>query len=119
MRGLAYVLTVISVIGLAFWAYHENYETQKAISESEQLQRDIGAARSRLSILRAEWAYLNRPNRLRDLAELNFDRLGLLPLRPDQFGKVDQVSFPPVVEFGFEGVTEVSSTGADLEDGGI
>lgn len=119
MRGLAYALTVISVIGLAFWAYHENYNTQKVITDSEHLQRDIGAARSRLSILRAEWAYLNRPNRLRDLAEINFDRLGLLPLRPDQFGKIDQVTFPPAIGFGFDDVTEVSSTGADMEDGGI
>lgn len=119
MRGLAYVLTVISVIGLAFWAYHENYTTQKVISDSEQLQRDIGAARSRLAILKAEWAYLNRPNRLRDLAELNFDRLGLLPLRPDQFGKIDQVTFPPVIAFGFDGVTDVAASGANMEDGGI
>ena len=33
--------------------------------------------------------------RLRDLADLNFDRLGLLPLRPEAFGRVEQVGFPP------------------------
>lgn len=95
MRSLLYILTALSVIGLAFWAYRENYETQAEIARVEQLNRNIGEARARLNVLRAEWAYLNRPDRLRDLTEVNFKRLGLLPLRPDQFGKVDQVAFPP------------------------
>ena len=94
MRSFLYVLTFSSVIALAFWAYHENYKTQAAIEETEQLQRAIGEARERLAVLRAEWAYLNRPDRLRDLADLNFDSLGLLPFAAEQFGEVEQVSFP-------------------------
>ncbi len=94
MKSLLYVLTALAVFGLAFWAYRENYSTQQVLSETQALQRDIGAAQARLSVLRAEWAYLNRPDRLLDLAEINFDRLGLLPLTSDQFGRVDQVSFP-------------------------
>ncbi len=95
MRSLLFVLTALSVIGLAFWAYHENYTTQEAQARAEQLQRDIGQTRQRLRMLRAEWAYLNRPDRLRDLVDLNYDRLGLLPLQPFQFGKIDQVAYPP------------------------
>ena len=96
MRSIAYVLAAFAVFGLAFWAYRENYATQRVLSDTRQVQRDIGAAQVRLSVLRAEWAYLNRPNRLRELANINFDRLGLLPLRPDQFGRVDEVSYPMV-----------------------
>ncbi|EDM71147.1 hypothetical protein RAZWK3B_13039 [Roseobacter sp. AzwK-3b] len=95
MRSLYFILTALSVIGLAFWAYHENYETQEALSEAEDLQTQISDARQRLRVLNAEWAYLNRPDRLRELADINFDRLGLLPLQPNQFGRIDQVAFPP------------------------
>jgi len=98
MRSLLYIVTALAVIGLAFWAYRENYQTQAAIAKTEQINREIGQARARLTVLRAEWAYLNRPDRLRDLTEVNFERLGLLPLRPDQFGKVDQVAFPRPAE---------------------
>lgn len=95
MKSMAYILATMAVFGLAFWAYQENYSTQRVFKETRLLQEDIGAAQVRLGILRAEWAYLNRPSRLLELSEINFDRLGLLPLRPDQFGRVDEVSYPP------------------------
>ena len=105
MRTLAYILTILAVFGLAFWAYRENYATQQVLKETRGLRSHIAAAQVRLNVLRAEWAYLNRPDRLRNLAELNFGSLGLVPLRPDQFGRVDEVSFPPsglVIEEGVE-----------------
>lgn len=95
MRVILYILTSLAVIGLAFWAYRENYATQQALGEADKLHEGIRVSHGRLAVLKAEWAYQNRPDRLRDLAELNFERLGLLPLHPDQFGKVDEVSYPP------------------------
>lgn len=114
MRTLLLIMTACGVIGLAFWAYRENYATQQELARLDDLQYDIGQARARLSVLRAEWAYLNRPDRLRELADLNFERLGLLPLRPDQFGRADQVAFPVVQEILpiTEGI-EVSSQNAE------
>lgn len=94
MKTLVYLVSALAVFGLAFWAYRENYTTQQVLKETRSLQRQIGAAQVRLGVLRAEWAYLNRPNRLRELAELNFNQLGLLPLRPNQFGRVDEVAYP-------------------------
>jgi hypothetical protein len=109
MRGLLFVMTALSVIALAFWAYRENYTTQEALGKTEQLQADIGQARERLAMLRAEWAYLNRPDRLRDLADINYERLQLLPLRPDQFGRVEQVAYPPLDSSVIDGIVEVSN----------
>jgi len=109
MRSLLYVLTALSVIGLAFWAYRENYRTQEALARAEALQDDISAARQRLRVLRAEWAYLNRPDRLMDLVELNYDKLGLLPLQPYQFGRIDQVAFPAPPELPITNPVDVSN----------
>ncbi len=94
MRILIRVLTVMAVIALGFWAYRENYATQAALADVRKLQSEIAALRESLSVLRAEWAYLNRPDRLRELADINFDRLQLLPLVPEQFGSVEDVGYP-------------------------
>lgn len=94
MRPLFFIMATLAVMGLGYWAYHENYKTQASLDEVRDLQRDIGRMRERLAVLKAEWAYLNRPDRLRDLARLNYDQLGLFPLDPEQFGRVDQVAYP-------------------------
>lgn len=90
MRTLLYILPAIAIMALAFWAYSENYETQGALSEVRALQDEIGTQRETLAILRAEWAYLNRPSRLRDLADLNYGTLGLIPLLPHHFAGLNR-----------------------------
>ena len=95
MRSILYMLTALGVIGLAFWAYRETHRTQQSTAELRQLQREISGLREALSVQRAEWAFLNRPERLRELVELNHERLRLMPMAPEQFGTVEQVPYPP------------------------
>lgn len=95
MKTLLYSLAIFSVIGLAYWAYQENFRTQQALDRVRDLNAQIADTREALSVQNAEWAYLNRPERLRELAEMNFERLGLLPLTPAHFGDIEQVAYPP------------------------
>jgi hypothetical protein len=94
MKSLLYVASALAVLALAFWAYRENYATQASLREVRALQSDIAELREAMSVQRAEWAYLNRPDRLRELTTINFDRLGLLPLEPGQFGAAQDVTYP-------------------------
>lgn len=115
MRGFLNFVAAIMVMGLAYWAYSENYKTQDALRQATNLQRLIGAERERLSVLEAEWAYLNRPERLSDLASLNFERLQLMPIMPEQFGLVsDVVPARPdggIISGDLTGAVAVSSSG--------
>ncbi|GHE02770.1 cell division protein FtsL [Defluviimonas sp. 20V17] len=95
MRNLLYALTALAVMGLVFWAYRENYGTQKALKQVAKLQTEIAGLKENLGMQRAEWAFLNRPSRLHQLALLNFDKLKLVPMSPSQFGDVSQIPFAP------------------------
>lgn len=106
MKSVLYFLTACVVMGLAVWAYRQNYETQAELRDVKALRAEIADLRERAGVLRAEWAYLNRPQRLADLADMNFDRLGLLPFRPEHFGRIDEISYP------IEEVKDVMARGA-------
>ena len=110
MRNVLYILTIVAVMALAFWAYQQHYLTQQALSETDRLHREIRESHARLAVLRAEWAYLNRPDRLRHLVDLNYDHLGLLPMSADQFGHVDEVSYPAPEPLTITNATKVSGT---------
>ena len=97
MRMVIYAACIVGVVALAFWAYGEGYDTRATERAVARLEREIGARHRELSMLKAEWAYLNRPDRLHALAEMNFETLGLMPLAPEHFAQVDQVGYPPPV----------------------
>ncbi|WP_223633731.1 cell division protein FtsL [Rhodobacter sp. TJ_12] len=94
MKTVSYLLAALVVLGLAFWAYHVNYATKDRLAELRSLNQEIADLQEGLNVLNAEWAYLNRPERLRELVNLNFASLQLLPLAPEQFGTAAQVAYP-------------------------
>jgi hypothetical protein len=106
MRPVLYILSFLAVLASAFWAYRENYATQAKLKEIAALQDEIAGLREGIALQRAEWAYLNRPGRLRDLATINFDRLGLLPMEPEQFGTSSQVAYPALPMLVITGTIE-------------
>lgn len=112
MRPVLYLLSFIAVLGLAFWAYRENYATQHQLKQMAIVQDEIASLRDEIAMQKAEWAYLNRPDRLRDLASMNFDRLGLMPIEPLQLGTAEQVAMPPPPALVIKGTVDTAASQA-------
>lgn len=96
MRTLLLCSMMISVLALAVWAYRENHATRMELERVVTLQSDVAQAKSRLRVLNAEWAYLNRPERLQELVNLvdsTVDGLLLISVSPNQFIEIDQIPY--------------------------
>ncbi|MEO8529732.1 MAG: cell division protein FtsL [Deltaproteobacteria bacterium] len=111
MKALINILLTAFTLAMGFWAYQQNYATKDALKDVSRLQSQMRALKEEQAVLNAEWAYLNRPERLRELVNINFAKLRLLPLLPAQFGRVEQIAYPLEVPTGpaLNGVTDLSA----------
>ena len=75
---------------LAIGVYLVKYSVQDVQRELAAMKTDLATEKESLHLLNAEWAYLNRPERLRQLADRHLD---LVPLDSRQ---INQVSVLPV-----------------------
>lgn len=88
------VVILSAIVAIAVWAYGVNYKTMEAFDRVADLRRDIAAERETLQVLRVEWAYLNRPERLQALVAQHNDQLGLVPMTPEVLQEVMVIPYP-------------------------
>ena len=94
MRSLLLIGGLFMVMLFATWAYRVNNETRDAMGRVASLQHEIRNERETIAVLEAEWAYLNRPDRLLALSEEHFIELRLMPLHADNFSDPMKVAYP-------------------------
>ncbi len=95
MKHFLYLLAGVVVVLAASWTYKVNYQVQEAEDRVAALQRQINRERGKIAVLGAEWAYLNRPERLRALAETYYAELRLMPIDASHFARISDVPLPP------------------------
>ena len=91
LRFLLFATLIVSTFSLGLWAYKINYESRAASQRVNDLEKSILSLNKEAKILNAEWAHLNRPDRLRKLAEYYFSELRLTPINPDDFISLSDV----------------------------
>ncbi|MCY3875753.1 MAG: cell division protein FtsL [Rhodobacteraceae bacterium] len=95
LRAFVTAACFLAVFVTAVWAYRENIKTRADIKRLDTLKREISLETNRLALLRAEWAYLNRPNRLDKLAAMVGGDTALTPMADTRFGDIRQVEMKP------------------------
>ncbi|MFZ4541044.1 MAG: cell division protein FtsL [Rickettsiales bacterium] len=87
--NLRILINMVCFVVLAIGVYLVKYSVQGVQRDVTVLKADLAREKESLHLLNAEWAYLNRPDRLRRLADRHLD---LVPLDSRQ---IDQVSVLP------------------------
>jgi len=81
MFRLAAVGTVLLAVASAFVLYAVTYETRRLEQHVASQGRTIEKTRLDIAVLRAERAYLARPDRIEQIAR----KIGLAPIEPRQY----------------------------------
>lgn len=82
------LLSVLLAFAAGLWLYQAKHAAQIADREIMRLYRQVDQSRDRISILRAEWAMLNMPDRLRDVAGRH---LSLEMIHPTQWATASEL----------------------------
>jgi hypothetical protein len=85
------IVLVIAVIVLSAGLYDIKYRAEAAEKRADQLQRDIASEQEGIRVLRAEWSYLNQPERLQQLAQ-RYTKLEAL--KASQIGTFNDIPLP-------------------------
>jgi hypothetical protein len=97
IRTLNAVLVCTSIAAL-IGVYALKYSAEETAAEKAALERRIDRQQSELSLLKADWAYLNQPARVGPIIARHAEALGLQPVKPQQFGSIDDLPMRPVLE---------------------
>lgn len=89
------ILVIATLIVAAVVVYRVKYEATRHAEEVAKLKLEINREREAIAELKAQWARLNRPDRLQALAERH---LSLRPLAIDQMSTLTNLPDKPYVD---------------------
>ncbi|MHB1109924.1 MAG: cell division protein FtsL [Devosia sp.] len=97
IRNLNILMVGTSLLGLV-GVYALKYSVEETASEKARLERQIDRQEADLSLLQADWAYLNQPAHVAPIVVRHQAALGLEPVKQEQFGSMDSLPMRPVEE---------------------
>jgi cell division protein FtsL len=104
---LLHVIAIGALVSSALYAYTIKYETTLEAEQLQKIRMKAQRERDAIAVLKAEWQYLNRPDRVQALADRHLD------LQPFSVTQVVRISDIP------NRGPKVDAIGRKLEDLGL
>ena len=95
IRTLNVLMVGTSLLGLV-GVYGLKYSVEETASEKARIERQIDRQEGELSLLKADWAYLNQPAHVEPIVARHQQALGLEPVKQQQFGTLEGLPMRPV-----------------------
>src|SRR5262249_59550288 len=93
MLRLVNIIVIGALVVAAAWVYEIKYSSTRQAERVAKLRGEIRRERDAIAALRAEWAQLDNPDRIQNLAKRH---LTLKPIEPTQFDTLDHLPEKPV-----------------------
>lgn len=113
IKGLNIVLAVTCLFAMIA-VYALKYQTVDIANEKLALERKIGSQQNELSLLKADWAYLNQPGRLAPIIQRHADILKLQPIDQEQYIRIADLPMRPAETLNQDALTSLLES---LENG--
>lgn len=97
IKTLNAILVCTCIAGLV-GTYALKFQVEDTATQKAGLERKIERQQASLSLLEAEWAYLNQPTHVAPIVARHQDVLQLQPIKPTQFASIDALPMRPVVQ---------------------
>jgi cell division protein FtsL len=80
------IIAVLALVGSAVYAYSIKYQTILRAEQITKMKHQVKAERDGIAVLRAEWSFLTRPERIQQLADkyLDLQQLTVAQIGPAQ-----------------------------------
>jgi len=75
MRRLLHILAIAALIGSALYSYRIKYDTLYLSEQVAKLKSRLQREKEAIAVLRAEWQFVNRPDRIQTLADKHLPEL--------------------------------------------
>lgn len=114
IKGLNIILSITALIALVA-VYLLKYQTVDTANAKLDLEQQIAQQESDLSVLKADWAYLNQPSHIEPLVVRFADVLEFEPVSQSQFISIDDIPMraPEPDTAGMDALFEALESGVD------
>ncbi|MBK8083729.1 MAG: hypothetical protein IPK28_07795 [Devosia sp.] len=91
INAVLFCTSLAGVVGV----YALKYSVEDIAADKAALERKIDIQQGELSLLQADWSYLNQPAHVAPIVARHQEALNLLPTSQEQFGRIDALPMRP------------------------